>query len=152
MPDDDSINKIIDVLQDAENYSCVHVLKMLRVDPTGDIRLLPYLEALLNNTSITVSGTSFYHGEVRWLAAQALAAEREASGIDESVVLYRVMKFMSQEEITAIAKDANMPSELSHLATTVKIKFLMEKGKMPLYDVEFLMDGRKRTLKAYDLE
>ena len=60
--------------------------------PTGDKRLLPYLEQLLHDKAPCVLGLPYVFGEIRWLAAHALAAEREVLGITKPVRLQNVVK------------------------------------------------------------
>lgn len=55
--------------------------------PTGDKRFLPYLEELLHDKTPCVLGLPYIYGEIRWLAAHALAAEREVQGIGVLVYL-----------------------------------------------------------------
>jgi hypothetical protein len=146
MPNDELVNEIISGLQNEDR--AVNAMRTILGEHLVDARLLAPLESLLNSREITTLGIPFSHGEVRWKAAQVLAFERKACGIFEPVILYGVMKPMNDGEVAIIVKNENIPPELLALAAPVKLKFLMEKGKIPLYDMEFTHEGR-RILREY---
>jgi hypothetical protein len=54
-------------------------------EPSGDPRVLPYLESALEDRTVLRVWIPITYGEVRVIAAYALAAERAAQGIDEPV-------------------------------------------------------------------
>lgn len=59
--------------------------------PSADPRLLPYLEDLIDDKTPCLLAIPYLFGEVRWLAAKALLAEREALGIRQPVRVRNVV-------------------------------------------------------------
>src|SRR2546427_2213882 len=68
----------------------VIMLKIIADDPTGDARLLPHLEQLLEDKNPVPLGIPYTFGEVRWMAAHALAAECQALGLDQQIFISSV--------------------------------------------------------------
>src|SRR5215469_1755489 len=67
------------------------ILRLLMMEPLADERILPYLEELLTDTTPCLLYIPLHYGEMRWLAAHALAKERQALGIKEPVILHNVV-------------------------------------------------------------
>lgn len=69
----------------------VAMLWVLVEDPTGHPVVRAAVEALLDDRRAAMLQAPIQIGEVRWLAAHALAAERKAAGIDDPVRLTDVI-------------------------------------------------------------
>jgi hypothetical protein len=83
-------------------------LKVLAIDPLGDQRILPYLEALLTDTTPCLVAIPYMFGEIRWLAARALAKERAVLGIEEKVYLHNVVKPLNTQTLADLGKEAHI--------------------------------------------
>lgn len=131
-------------LQSADLSRLVSRLKGIRRTPSGDVRVLPYLEALLDDRRACLVSIPYTYGEVRWLAAYALAAERAAAGIAAPVRLERVAAPLDTEKVFA-AEQAASHGEPGGLSKQGGVEGVLEvfdalrqRGDLPLYDVEFL--------------
>jgi hypothetical protein len=60
----------------------------LWASPSGDARVLPYLEAALSDKTIYLVGAPILYAELAHQAAVALASERRSQGIAEPVLLF----------------------------------------------------------------
>ena len=74
-------------------------LQVLWESPSADERVLPYLSRLLYDKSPCLLSIPYLFGEIRWLAAHALAAERAALGIQKPVCLPQVVKPLETGDI-----------------------------------------------------
>lgn len=84
------------------------VLHTLAMAPSGDPRILPVLERLLADRTPCLVQIPYLFGELCWLAAYALAAERAACGIAEPVRLLGVARPLSTEELGRFEQAAGM--------------------------------------------
>ena len=75
------------------------LLRVLCQHPSADRRILPYLSRLLYDKSPCLLSIPYLFGEIRWLAAHALAAERAALGIQKPVSLRQVVKPLDTGDI-----------------------------------------------------
>lgn len=140
MLSDDEFQELIEHLHSKDLSLRVAALKDIWQYPSGDVRILQYLEAALDDTTPCVVMLPYHFGEVRWLAAYALAAERAAMGIDKSVVVCGVAKPLDTEELSALAKKASADCRGGVEGMLEIFKILREKGQLPLYDV-LIQDG-----------
>ncbi len=103
--------------------------------PSADKRILPDLERLLHDTTPCLLGIPYIFGEIRWLAAKALAAEREALGIREAVYLQNVVRPLNTMGIMRAADAANVKirGDVEGLLDT--LGRLQKIDKLPLYDL-----------------
>jgi hypothetical protein len=102
--------------------------------PLGDMRLLPHLEELLEDRRPCILYVPYRYGELRWLAAEALVAEREKLSIDEPVILRGVVKPLSIGELKDLAKNADIDMSLSAFDT---LKKLIQLDKVPVQNRAF---------------
>jgi hypothetical protein len=116
------------------------MLDFISTKPHGDQRILPAIEALLEDRNTIITGASPLHfGEVRLLAAFALVAERAAAGITKSVKLLGTFYPLETGDIVQLAKNAHIDMSgynnpvVKNLDTLRK---LLEQGLVPLYDFE----------------
>ena len=103
--------------------------------PSADKRILPDLERLLHDTTPCLLGIPYIFGEIRWLAAKALAAEREALGIPKLVYLQNVVQPIDTLGIMRAADAANVKVRGGVEGLLETLGILQEMGKLPLYDL-----------------
>lgn len=99
--------------------------------PTADPRILPYLEELLHDTTPCLLGIPYIFGEIRWLAAKALAAERTALGINEPVCV-TVVKPADTMDIMRAADKANFDLQGGVDGLIEDLGRLHQMGYMPM--------------------
>lgn len=99
--------------------------------PTADPRILPYLEELLHDTTPCLLGIPYIFGEIRWLAAKALAAERAALGINEPVCV-TVVKPADTMDIMRAADKANFDLQGGVDGLIEDLGRLHQMGYMPM--------------------
>jgi len=136
MLSDYELHETIEDLHSQEISMRVAALKNLRQDPSEDLRVLPYLEALLDDTTPCIVMLPYRFGEIRWLAAYALAAERAALGIKEPVRLQGVVRPLSTEEFVAIRNTVGIEVKGGVEGVLKGMHTLREMGQLPLYDLE----------------
>lgn len=112
--------------------------------PSADKRILPDLERLLHDKTPCLLGLPYIFGEIRWLAANALAAEREALGIREAVRLPNVVIPIDTMGIMRVADaaDVKVRGGVEGLIDTLGI--LQETDKLPRYDLYLPPPARER--------
>ncbi len=115
----------------------VATLEDLRDYPSGDHRVLPYLEHLLHDKTPCILGIPLIFGEVRWLAAHALAAERATLGIRKAIRLRNVVKPINTARITYAEEAANIEFKGGVEGVLESLAILRDMDKLPLYDLYF---------------
>jgi hypothetical protein len=83
-------------------------LQGISIDPSPDPRLLAPCEPLLNGRTIALLGLPITFGEVRWLAADAVASLRRVLGISEPVVIPDVFAPVSGGKAMGLLKAAGV--------------------------------------------
>jgi hypothetical protein len=136
MLSDYELDEMIEDLGSPKTSMRVATLEDLRQDPSKDPRVLPYLERLLKDTTPGIVMLPYRFGEIRWLAAHALAAERAALGIKEPVRLQGVVRPLSTEEFVAIRNKVGIEVKGGIEGVLKSMHTLREIGKLPLYDLE----------------
>lgn len=113
--------------------------KYLANNPSGDSRVLPYLENALEDSTICVISVPPTYGEVRFEAAYALATERKQQGIKEFFVLSQTFMPLSVEKaMQIILPNSSMMSRKVRLkGIEAELTFLREKGLLELTDYGF---------------
>jgi hypothetical protein len=104
-------------------------------NPGGDLRLLPYLEALLEDRTPAVVSIPLLFGEVRWLAAQALLAERIANGDDTPIYVQAVVRPQTSDDLVRIAGEAGVQSSGGLAGSLELFGALNRRGYLPRYDI-----------------
>jgi hypothetical protein len=107
-------------------------LKALCQMPSRDARLLPYLEGLLYDKRPCILGFPLIFGEVRWLAAQALAAERAALGINERIYLPNVVRPIDTKGYTKARKAAQVDFRSGVEGILENLAILRDMGYLPM--------------------
>ena len=136
MLSDYELDEMIEDLRSHKTSIRVATLECLRQDPSKDRRVLPHLEDLLEDRTPSIVMLPYRFGEIRWLAAHALAAERAALGIKEPVRLQDVVRPLSTEEFVAIRNKVGIEVKGGIEGVLKSMRTLREIGKLPLYDLE----------------
>jgi hypothetical protein len=111
------------------------MLRAISKLPSADKRVTLYLERLLHDTTPCLLGIPYIFGEIRWLAAKALAAEREALAIRETVRLQNVVRPLNTMGIMRAADAANVRVRGGVEGLLETLGKLQEMDKLPLYDL-----------------
>lgn len=90
---------------DGDTEARVAMLKELAEFPTGDGAVRAAVGRLLDDGSVCILHIPFV-GEVRWLAAHALAAERGAAGMTEAVRLAQAARPLEDWRLAMLAAEA----------------------------------------------
>lgn len=139
----DEFQEIVKDLHSQDTSLRVATLKTLCQEPSEDERLLPHLEALLDDTTLCVVMLPYRYGEIRWLAARTLVAERAALGCSEPVFLQNVVRPLDTEELANLALEAGVKSRGNVDGVLETLATLREMGRLPLYDLELLPKIKK---------
>ena len=110
-------------------------LQVLWECPSADRRVLPYLSRLLYDKTPCLLGIPYRFGEVRWLAAHALAAERAALGIQKPVKLRQVVTPLDTGGIVRAEYAAGIEARGGVDGLLINFGILNEMGYLPLYDL-----------------
>lgn len=143
-------------------------MKSLADAPTGDARVLPLVEALLDDLTPCQISIPFSYAEIRWLATRALVAERFANGLREPMRIAGMILPQSNQDLYDImdAHLQNVPADADALDGPDRRKkpalnygllrdlerfaLLRERGLLPLYDLE--VSGEKGYVEFTDLK
>lgn len=126
----------------------VAALKDFRRYPSGDRRILPYLERLLTDKTPCLIAIPFVYGEIRWLAAYALAAEREALGINQPVHLRNVVKPLNQADYAKALKAANIMGGGGLEGVLSTIATLRDDGYLPMIELNLMPKSSSKPKTA----
>ncbi len=85
------------------------MLQAIAQHPLADRELLAACEKLLEDRDVCLLTIPYSFGEVRWVAADAVAALRAALGIAEPVELRDTFSPCSTDDIAQLAKEASLP-------------------------------------------
>jgi hypothetical protein len=114
----------------------VVTLQLLGMSPLEDKRILPHLEKILTDTTPCVVARPYSFGEVRWLAAYALAKERQASGIKEPVIVRNVVVPLNTDKLEELVKEAHIQSHGGVEGVLEEFAQLQALDKLPRYNLE----------------
>lgn len=128
---DDEFNQLAANLQSQEVTLRTSALKDLAQYPSGDARILPLLETLLQDKTPCIVMLPYRFGEVRWLAAHALAAEYAALGIAKTVRLEGVVRPINTQEFATLEQAANLKSTGGVQGVLATFARLQELGSLP---------------------
>ncbi len=110
----------------------VGALKDLWQFPSADARILPYLERLLHDKTPCVLGHPYVFGEIKWLAAHALAAERGALGITQRVYLPSVVRPAETRDLILAEHQAGIKPRGGVEGLLENMALLRDMGHMPM--------------------
>lgn len=113
-----------------------NALRGLAAVPLADQRLLAAAESLLSDESLTLLGIPYTFGEVRCIAADAVAALRGALNNPEAVRLQQVPIPLSTNGIGALAREAGLEDTVSGIEGSLELLHrLREIGALPRRDL-----------------
>ncbi|MGB0384761.1 MAG: hypothetical protein ACPGWR_08070 [Ardenticatenaceae bacterium] len=132
---DQEFTELLEDMNSGELGLLVGGLKDLWRYPSADERVLPYLEERLEDKTPCVLGYPYLFGEIRWLAAQALAAERAALGINQPVRVM-VVKPAETMDIMAAEYEAKIDGEGGVEGLLESLAILRDMGYMPMKELK----------------
>jgi hypothetical protein len=132
-PGEDEIPLLLADLASADVQDRVAVLKVLAEDPTGDPRVAAAIEPLLDDRTPCVLTAPPSYGELRWLAAHALAAERHAGGQPPDVLLRDAVAPMNAEQLAVLAQQV-LGAPGDRLRALQQFQALAQAGALPRRD------------------
>ena len=103
-----NIGRLLSRLSSPNPRERANVLRALATAPLADDRLLRPAEMLLTDETLTLFSIPYVFGEVRFLAADAVAALRRALHSSEEVRLLQVPVSLSSDKIGALAREAGL--------------------------------------------
>lgn len=110
-------------------------LRGLGIRPSGDPRVLSVLEELLDDRTACIVNIPLEYGEIRFLAAMALAMERYKQGISEHVCAPGTILPLTVSSMHRIADAAAVPS--ADGGWQVLFERLRERGLLPTEDIDW---------------
>lgn len=135
---DDEKAWLMACLRHAEPAEREAALAVLWEYPSGDARLRVRIEALLEDRTPVVVAIPYVFGELRWVAAHALSAERAAAGLLEPVRLPGVPRPVSGERLWALLEQHGLPVRGGVQGALEGFGQLRGLGRLPLVDLELL--------------
>ena len=135
---DEDLQEFIDCIESDNAKELGQWLKAFQISPSQDVRILPYLEKLLTSQSVCIVYNSepLYYGEIRLLAAQALAAERAKLNIDEPVYCKLVVPLVDNE-VDTYASEIGIKVRYRIEDTIEALERLIELNRVPLMEVRY---------------
>jgi HEAT repeat protein len=103
--------------------------------PSGDVKIIPYIKALLRDKTLCLLGIPYIFGEIRWLAAKALIAERERQGIPEGVQLQNVVQPLTMKEYAQARRTAQIALKGGIEGVVENLIILRDKGYLPMINL-----------------
>lgn len=135
-PDPDEVAYFLDKLSSADVRDRALSLRAQAGRPLADPRLLARAEELLADTSLCVLEIPYSFGEVRWRAAQAVAALRAALGKTEPVELRDVPVPLTANKASRLAMEHGATSAKAGTEGTLeRLEQLRQRGLWPRRDV-----------------
>jgi hypothetical protein len=135
-PDPDEVAYFLKQLSSANVQDRARALRSQSVRPLADPRLLARAEELLSDTTLCLLEIPYLFGEVRWRAAQAVAALRAALGKVEPVELRDVPVSLSAGKASQLAEQHGATSEQwGNDGLLECLAQLRERGLLPRRDI-----------------
>lgn len=128
MMTDDDFEFFVECIKHEDPQERVYALKRRRDVPSGDPRVLEHLEAALEDKTVCMLGLPPTFGEMRYLAAQALAAERSAQEIDEAVVLEDLPEPLNVTRLELLCQENELDT---NSAPEERYRALLARAKIP---------------------
>ncbi|WP_218079640.1 hypothetical protein [Anthocerotibacter panamensis] len=137
MLSDEDFQDISQSLRSEKTQERASALRCLSAN-TDDPRLLPYIEPLLEDKTVCIVHIPIHYGEIRYLAATALAEVRAAVGVWEKVCVEFVVP-LNVTELNKIARATGIEERRGlpgHEGTFELFARLREMGKLPMATIE----------------
>jgi hypothetical protein len=123
-----------DDLDSADLDTRVNALRTILDRPTGDLWVVATLEAMVDDRLIAALTIPYRFGEIRVLAAAALAAERASVGDPRPVRLENCPALLGTDQLWTLAEEHGI--ETAGLSEPEVYAALREDGALPLTDLE----------------
>ncbi len=137
MLEENDLESLVQALQNDDNNKVATALCVLIERPTADVRLLPHLEALLSRRLACIVARPFTFGELRLLAARALAEERGASGIFEPVHIEEAAQPLRTTDIELLSEEVGLKTKGGVVGTLDAYDRLNALKKIPRKEVNY---------------
>lgn len=131
MYSESELTETIKALEDPSPLERAGMLKALWAWPAEDERLWPVLETLLDDGAPCFFGTPMRFAEIRWLAAQALAAEYRVRNLRRKVVLQDAIQPLTFEELCELGEGQEIALPESRDDALVLFAKLSEQDLLP---------------------
>lgn len=126
---DDDFQFFVECIQHEDPEERVFALSRRRDVPSGDPRVLQYLETALEDRTVWKLGLPATYGELRYLAAQALTAERKLQQIDTPVIIEAMPEPLNITQLEALCKANDIDPKGEPVA---RYRALVRSEKLPL--------------------
>lgn len=113
----------------------ITALRGISLAPLPDRRILALCEALLEDRTITLAGIPFTFGEVRWYAADAVAALRGALNISDPVVIPDAFAPVTAAVAEGLLKAAGVEVKGGLDAVAEALGELAKQGRLPRHKI-----------------
>jgi hypothetical protein len=135
-PDPDEVNYFLEQLSSADAFRRATALRSQAGRPLADPRLLARAEELLSDTTPCLLQIPYEFGEVRWRAAQAVAALRAALGKLEPVELRDAPVSIGVRKLAQLAEQHGLTSDQrGNEAMLDYFAQLRDRGLLPRRDI-----------------
>ncbi|GAA0234806.1 hypothetical protein GCM10010492_37160 [Saccharothrix mutabilis subsp. mutabilis] len=128
----EEFGEIVDILKASDAHRRTTMLGVLAKEPTGDPRVLPVVEELLADDTPDLISVPMLFGEIRWVAAHALAAERRAASVPTPVELVGIPQPLSSDELSALVDRSGLPRRAGVDGMLTSFAALRERGLLPV--------------------
>ena len=149
---DQDFNEFVEDMMNGDITSRASSVEALWKLPTGDKRFLPYLEQLLHDKTPCILGYPYIFGEIRWLAARALASERATLGISEPVQLPSVVRPAETMDIMRAADAANFRLRGGVDGMVADLAILRDMGYMPMIGLHYVPSVKSSATQTPTIE
>lgn len=137
----DEIAEIIDILKSPDAHRRTTMLGVLAQEPSGDPRLLAVVGELLADDTPDLISIPMLFGEVRWVAAHALAAERRAAAVPTPVELQGVPRPLTSDELSRLVDESGLPRKGGVDGMLASFAALRERGLLPVSDLRLAVES-----------
>ncbi|MEU7532372.1 hypothetical protein AB0A74_42020 [Saccharothrix sp. NPDC042600] len=138
---DEELGEIVDILKASDAHRRTTMLGVLAKAPTGDPRVLPVVEELLADDTPDLISVPMLFGEIRWVAAHALAAERRAASVPTPVELEGIPQPLSSDELSALVDRSGLPRRAGVDGMLTSFAALRERGLLPVTTLRLPVDA-----------
>jgi hypothetical protein len=131
--EDHILSSLINALHSSETATKVAALHVLRRSDKADERVLPHIEALLNDlTPCMIDVKPIRFSEIRFLAGQALGTQRRLLGIDKPVDFSGFVQQIESGDLSLLAKEMNISCSNFKENFPKVFEKLRDMGKLPI--------------------
>lgn len=128
----DNVEYLLKRLASEDPRVRANTLNGIAANPMADRRVLAIAERLLEDRAICILSLPYKFGEVRGIAADAVAALRAALSIEAPVVVDDVFAPVSTEEASKLASDAGLPTPMGGVDGVIQtLEKLASMGRLP---------------------